>query len=91
MIPGKKANGALLAIIALLVIIIIIVARDIFVSKECREDDDCGENQYCASDFECHNIPVVKENNLVLPAMIIAIGLIIAAIILRWNRKWPSR
>ncbi|MBI2548890.1 hypothetical protein HYW21_06080 [Candidatus Woesearchaeota archaeon] len=91
MISGKKADGALLAIIALLVIIIIIVARDLFIPRECKEDDDCAANQYCGSDFECHDIPIVKENSFIVPALIIAIGLIIAAIILRWNRKWPSR
>ena len=65
--------------------------RKYFVKRECSGDSDCTSEQYCGSDFKCHEHKVINntfvEHNYMIPALIVAFGLIGAAVILRYKRK----
>jgi len=64
-------------------------------SRECRSDSQCPADNYCGSDFSCHQIPTIEKtvvkNNLILPSIIIGIAIIIAAIVLRFGKIYPSK
>jgi len=72
-----------------IIIIVIIIGWWLVtvVGRECSQDNECGGYQYCGSDFECHDKEVVyvEKNSLLLPSAIIALGIIIATIIIRWK------
>jgi hypothetical protein len=84
---NKKGNVFLIVAIGLIVLIILLFATTVF-KKECRNDADCKEDYYCGSDFECHEPKIIEkiivQNNLLIPSIILAIGLIIAALIIRY-------
>jgi len=82
----------------ILVIIIITIALGWLVnlgSRECRSDSQCPADNYCGSDFSCHQIPTIEKtlvkNNLITPSIIIGIAIIIAAIVLRVGKIYPSK
>ena len=56
-------------------------------SKECTENTDCGDLNYCGADFKCHEHPTITQNitDLTTPAIILAIGIVAAALI--WRKK----
>jgi hypothetical protein len=58
------------------------------LNKECRKDADCGSKDfYCGSDFSCHEKEIVVKTEIrqdyTIPAYVLAIAIMIAAIILR--------
>lgn len=86
MVWGKKGSIVvpIIVVIALFVIVYQVVS---LVGRECSKDKDCkSTNDYCGSDFKCHPHPVITKTNYIPAALIIAAGLIIAALILRWKR-----
>lgn len=50
--------------------------------KECTQNKHCGKNAYCSSDFSCHTFPN-QPTDYTTPALLIAIGIIVAAYIYR--------
>ena len=90
----KKADGGLTIVLIVIIIVIFIGWLVALGSKECKKNADCSNGFYCGSDFSCHQIPVIEKtvvkNNFVVPSIIIGIAIIIAAIILKWN-KLPFR
>ena len=97
----NKRAEALTAAVLIVVIIAVFLGWIIsFNSKECRSNSQCQSGYYCGSDFSCHEMPVIertlKENNLIMPSIIIGIAIIAAAFILRAknssrNNKSPER
>ncbi|MBS3175715.1 hypothetical protein J4457_00585 [Candidatus Woesearchaeota archaeon] len=67
---------------------------------ECNASKPCGENQLCGADQLCHDVPeytsvitkvtVEREVSLTLGGIIIGLGIIISAIILR-NTSFYTR
>jgi len=61
-------------------------------SRECRSNTQCPSDNYCGSDFSCHKIPTIEKtsvkNNLIVPSIIIGLAIIIAAIVLRFGKKY---
>lgn len=80
----KHAQVSILVII-ILVIVIALLAGIYHYSGDCRSDEECPPNFYCGADRTCHEKEIVHEKSyaLVLPAIIVAIGLIIGALILK--------
>lgn len=83
---GKRANAG--AIVLLIIVILILIYWIVNLSsRECNSDKDCGTDRYCGSDFKCHDKIINKvEYNLMGPAVILGIAIIVGAIILRWKR-----
>ncbi len=91
LIHSKKAAGPV--IIALLVIVIVLLVYIVSsrVQRECTKDTDCGDEHYCGSDFKCHEQKIIEKTeihnyNLLVPSIILALGIILAAIVLRSKR-----
>lgn len=87
---GKKANGVV--VILLIIVIIFIIAWGVSKSgRECSNNVDCGTDRYCGSDFRCHDIPAIEktvvEHDYIPAALIIAMGMIAAAIILKKKKS----
>ncbi|MBI2662339.1 hypothetical protein HYX11_02685 [Candidatus Woesearchaeota archaeon] len=60
------------------------------VTRGCSSNKDCANNQYCGSDFECHDFPekiIVKQNEYVPAAIIIAAGMIAMAVVIKWRKE----
>ncbi len=94
---NKRASGGGGAPIPLLVgVLVVVLIADLvnIANRECNRDSQCGKNQYCTSNYECKDIPLANANiyevNLIGPAIIIAIGLIIAAAILKFKKSYLS-
>jgi len=87
----KRADGGLTVVLVVIIVVIFLGWLANLGSKECRSNTDCGNEFYCGSDFACHQIPVIEktivQNNLVVPSIIIGIAIVIAALILRWNKS----
>ena len=80
---NKKAVAPLVMILVLIILGFVILN---FATRDCSKNTDCTDDSYCGSDYECHKYPdkvLVKKNNLVTPALILGISLIIAAHIYR--------
>src|SRR3989344_6487577 len=80
---NRKAEAGLVTIF-IIVIIVLFFGYLINVSqRECKSNKDCGSEEYCGSDFSCHSYPTIQktivQNNFLLPSIIIAIAIIIAA------------
>ena len=62
--------------------------------KECSLNSDCPANNYCGSDFKCHLFPTIEntivKNDWTMPAAIIGLAIVIAAMILR-KKQQPVR
>lgn len=86
-----KKSEAGLAIVLILVIAALFFGWLININqRECNYNKDCGSEAYCGSDFSCHNYPTIQETvvqyNFFWPAVIIAIAIISAAFIFRWDK-----
>jgi len=82
----------------ILIIIVIVIALGWLInigSRECRSNAQCPADNYCGSDFSCHQIPTIEKtivkNNLIVPSIIIGLAIIIAAIVLRVGKIYPSK
>jgi ABC-type antimicrobial peptide transport system permease subunit len=83
---GKKGSAA----VAVLVVIVLVMAIYWILGlagRECSRDTDCGSDRYCGSDFECHDYKIVYKSvnnyDLVIPAIIIGLAIVIGAYVLR--------
>ena len=89
---AKKANAGALVLLVIVIIILVIWWVSV-ANRECNVDLDCEAEHYCGSDFRCHQIPViektVKSYDTTIASLILAIGLVVAAIILR-KKSLPS-
>ena len=90
---GNKKSEALTAVLIVLVIAVFLGWLINLGSRECYSNNDCGNGQYCGSDFACHQIPTIEktvvQNSFIIPSIIIALAIIIASIILKYNRPNP--
>jgi len=87
---NNKGNIGIIIVAGLLGIIILVMFITNVATRECSASKDCEGNQYCGSDFQCHNFPdkiVVKQSDYVPAAIIIAGGLVGAAVIYRWKAE----
>ena len=88
MLRSKKSEVILATIFIVLIIIIFLGWLVNIGSRECRTNSDCGNANYCGSDFACHQIPTIEKtivkNNFIIPSIIIAIAIIIAAFVLKF-------
>jgi len=84
-----------------LTIILILSFNFLFELGECTTlTDTCGENQFCASDHICHDSPkytheitkitINKETSFTAGGIIIDLGIIISALILRGTSFYPK-
>ncbi|MBI2649799.1 hypothetical protein HYX04_00630 [Candidatus Woesearchaeota archaeon] len=85
----KKSEAAT----TLLIIIVILFFLGWLVNigqRECKSNRDCGSESYCGSDFSCHSYPTIQKTvvqySLFWPAVIIAIAIVAATIIFRWDK-----
>lgn len=90
----KKAEAGLV-IVTILIILIFSIGWLINVNqRECRTDNECGSESYCGSDFSCHPYPTIQktivQNNFLVPSIVIALAIVLAAIIFRWNKLRPK-
>ena len=81
-------NGWAIALCVILGLIIVALVMINMGSKECISSRDCSDGSYCGSDNRCHEHPgkivVQKESrNLIFPAAILGLSLIISAYIFR--------
>lgn len=83
----KKGSAAIIAVV---VVILIVALGYLFIrsGRECNSNADCSEIEYCGADFECHEYPdvVVNEYNFLLPSIVVAAGIIVAAYL--YKKKW---
>lgn len=90
--PNKKADAGLTAVVIIILIIIFLGWVITMGNRECSNNEDCGDEYYCGSDFACHKIPVIEKSsviiqrNYVVPSIILGVCIIIAAIILKWDK-----
>ncbi len=90
---NKKAD---VGVGTILLVVIIVLALGWLVNegwKECRTDADCGSDEYCGSDFECHKHQIVQQSpqGLNAAAWILGISLIIAALIMKWDKIFSKK
>ena len=86
----KGAATMILSVLLIVFLIVFLIGWAInTVGRECNSNGDCRENSYCGSDFSCHEFPKIIEesNNLVWPAAILGIAIIISAFIFRRKEK----
>lgn len=88
---SKKAAGPAIIILIILIIIIIVYTVSDRAQRECSKDTECSEDYYCGADFQCHEHKLIekteiKNYNLLAPSIVLALGIIAAAIILRSKR-----
>ncbi len=87
---NRKGNAAVIAVIILAVLLLLVWLMSV-ASRECSSTKDCPDHSYCGVDYECHSFPeqiIIKEpSGLLLPSLIVAVGLIIAALIMRGKKK----
>lgn len=71
------------------------VMKVIDMSKECKVNSDCSQNSYCGSDFACHSYPNIQntivKNDLTVPALVLGLSIVLAAMILRRSRNRLNR
>ena len=76
------ALGIVAVILAMVILGVFIIN---IAQRECNSNRDCPGNSYCNAKHECVEYPqqvVVKENNLPA-AIIIALGLVMAAFVFK--------
>ncbi|MFH1850024.1 MAG: Ada metal-binding domain-containing protein [archaeon] len=89
---GKK--GYVLPLVLVLIVIVFFAWLILVNSRECTSDADCGADSYCSVDYSCHKIPVIERTvvteqnvySLRFPSIVIALGIIAAAIVLKKRR-----
>lgn len=92
----KKADGGITAIIIVIVILIFLGWLVNMGGRECRTNKECGKDSYCGSDFACHQTPVIEKSPVVVerhytvPALILGVAIIVAAVIFRWDKIKPK-
>lgn len=95
MMKNKKADGGLTAVVIIVIILVFLGWLMKVGYRECNGNKDCSDDEYCGSDFSCHKIPVIEKTptvvnyDLKFPAIFIGISIVIAAIILRWEKIKP--
>ncbi|MBI1936274.1 hypothetical protein HYS31_07595 [Candidatus Woesearchaeota archaeon] len=86
---GRKSEAGLVIVLVLAIAAFFIGWLVNLSQRECRGNNDCSSSSYCGSDFSCHEFPLIQQTisqySLVAPAIILAIAIIAAAVILRWN------
>lgn len=84
----KKAAAQGILIFVVIVLILLVIWLIVLSNRECSTDRDCPETHYCGSDFKCHEHQIVRveKNDLMVPAIIIGISIVIAAFIIRKSR-----
>ena len=83
---ASMSIGIIAVILALLIFGIFIVN---IASRDCNSNRDCPQESYCGSDFECHAFPeeiVVEKNNFTWAAIILSVGLITTAYIMKTGK-----
>ena len=97
---NKRAEALTAAVLITLIIAVFLGWLINFNSKECRSNSQFQSGYYCGSDFSCHEMPVIertlRENNLLVPSIIMGVAIVAAAFILRAknssrNNKSPER
>ena len=89
MLRKKGAAEGTAAIVVIIVIVVVIGGFFLIneVNKECSKNADCDEEFYCGADFQCHEKEIVYKTqvkqDLVIPAIIIALSIILFGIIIR--------
>jgi|TARA_Y100000031_G_C8175811_1_gene364044 hypothetical protein len=88
----KHRGGEAVTIILIIIIVVFLIGYLINIgARECKSDAHCGSGYYCGSDFACHQIPTIEKtlikNNFLIPSVIIGLAIVIAAIILKWQRS----
>ncbi|MBI2651686.1 hypothetical protein HYX01_04400 [Candidatus Woesearchaeota archaeon] len=90
LLKSKRAEAITIILVTLMIVLFLGWFIN-FNSKECRSNSQCKKGEYCGSDFSCHSIPIVekevKSYNLVLPAFILGIAIVISA----WLIKSKNR
>ena len=93
-LKNKKAAAGLIAIIIILIAFFFIGWLINVSQRECKTNSDCGSSAYCGSDFGCHEYPNIQktEYNFFWPAVILAIGIVLAVLIYRLlpPLQWPK-
>ena len=86
---NKKADGGFSLIITVVAIFLVVWWLVSVSQRECNKNTECNSESYCGSDFACHQYPNIQKTviqyNFFLPSVIVAIALILAAVILRWD------
>ncbi len=94
MFKNKKAEG-MTAILIIVIIALFLGWLINFNHRECNSNKECGSESYCGSDFSCHQYPTIQKTvvqyNLLWPAVIIGISMMIAAFIFRREKTFPER
>ncbi len=88
---NKKAD----AVAAIFIVLIIVVFLGWLINignRECNSNNDCGDGYYCSVEHACNKIPVLEkevvvQRSYVLPALIIGLAIVVAAIILRYRKN----
>ena len=91
---NKKADGGFSLIITVVAIFLVVWWLVSVSQRECNKNSECNSESYCGSDFACHQYPNIQKTviqyNFFLPSVIVAIALILAAFILRWDRIFKN-
>lgn len=85
------------ALAGVLIVVIIVVALIFLITScergECSKDTDCPPEYICKADRSCHPIPSINKTiinyDLRLPALILGLAIVIAAILIRQRKKPP--
>ena len=89
---NSRSGEIVLGTIVFTVVILVFIGWLINIGiRECNSDSQCGSGYYCGVDHSCHKMPVVEKqvmhNSLVLPAIIIGLAIILAAVVIRFGQK----
>ena len=84
-LTNKKASTIVLVVVGLVIIVLLGFLIRI-ATYECLSDNDCKNNQYCTVEHICRDATIVQSNGFLKPALFIGFAIIIAAIIVRYNR-----
>ena len=86
---NRKAEAGLTLILVIIVAVLVFGWALNASQRECKKNSDCNSESYCGSDFQCHKYPNIQvvQYNFLGPAIIIGIAILLAALIIRWNRQ----
>jgi hypothetical protein len=88
---GMNKKAVVPAVLGVIIVIIVVLVIWNYAGRECSKDTDCGNERYCGSDFKCHEFKIIQKteinNNFMIPAIIVGIAIIIAAIVLRGKKR----
>ena len=84
-------KGEAMGVVVIVLVIVVFLAWFINESwKECRSDSDCN-NGICNSNFECVSIQQNSGQNFNTGALILGVALIIAALIMKWDKIFKKK